>query len=472
MRRAGFLVLSLSLALPMAAQAQKPSSSMHTRSIENYLREARNTAHPEDRSSALDNALEVGVEGMQRDADNPLLWFLLGQIYVEREEMLKADSALDKAEAMWPEYRKEAAPIRETAWVKAYNLGVRALQSGDTAQAKEEFSRATLIFDGRPEAFVSLAGLQTMAGELEEAAAAYRRAIEIVQDPSTAELGEEIRTAWAEREEVATFNLARILADQEKYLEAAQLFEKFVERYPANVQARVNTALMYTQAGRAEDAARIYTDLLDQPGLDDVDYFNLGVGLYRADEHAQAATAFSKSVAANPYSRDALFNLGQAQFAHANELLEAGDTTAAVQVFVDLGKTAEQLIALDPAGQPAYMMLAQSQRTRVDLGGEAALRQAVLATLEKANALPFRVENVRMQVDGGTATISGSVVNGATLAAGTNATLQFVIVDRAGAELASKTVSVPLGAADEGVTFETEVPVSGTVAGWKYTIVE
>lgn len=470
MRRAALLALTLVLGAPLAAQAQRPSNSMHTRSIENYLREVRNTAHPEDRRTAFQNALEVGVEGMERDASNPKLWFLLGQVHAEMGDLLKADSAFDRAESLYPEYAAEIAPMRESAWVQAYNTGVRNLQGGDEAAAMEAFQNAAMIFDGRPEALISLAALRNNAGQHAEAIAAYREALEIVHDPAVAEMSEEIRTQWAESEEIATFNLARLLANREEYLEAAELFEEFSARNPGNVQAQVNTALMYTQAGRAEDATRIYSALLGMSGLDEIDFLNIGIGLYRADRHEQAAEAFAKSVAANPYSRDAVFNLGQAQFAYANELLEAGDTAGALDVYTALGETAEQLLAIDPGTQPGYMMLAQSQRTRADLGNEPSLRQAALATLQKANALPFRVESVRMELEDGTATLTGSVINGETLEAGTEARLQVILVDRSGAELATKAVAVPLGAAGEAAAFDVEIPVTGEVAGWKYTI--
>lgn len=471
MRRSALMVVGLALTAPAAVQAQQePSNTLHTRSMTLYLTEARNAGHPDDKTSALDKALEVGIEATREDAGNPQVWFLLGQVQLEKGNLAAADSALDRAEELWPEYRQETAPLRENAWVQAYNQGVHALQGGDQAAATAAFQRAAAIFDGRPEALLSLASLQAGAGRTDEAAESYRQALAIVRGPGAAELSEEVKAEWLESEEIAAFNLARLLADQQQFDEAAQIFAEFSERHPENVQAKVNLGLMFSQAGRGEDAAQIYADLLQQPGLDEIDYFNLGVGLYRAEQPERAAAAFAKAVEANPYGRDALYNLAQAQFAHASDLLEAGDTAAAVTVFTALGETAQQLVALDPAAQQGYMLLAQSQRSRAQLGGEAALRDAALATLEKANELPFRVESVRMEIDNGTATISGSVVNGATLAAGTEARLVVSVVDRSGAELGSQTIAVPLGEQDAPVAFSAEIPVQGEVAGWKYTL--
>jgi tetratricopeptide (TPR) repeat protein len=471
MRRSALMVVGLALVLPATVQAQQePSNTLHTRSMTLYLTEARNAGHPDDKASALAKALEVGLEGAREDADNPQVWFLLGQVQLEKGDLAAADSALDRAEALWPDYRQETAPLREAAWVQSYNQGVHALQGGDQATALAAFQRAVDIFDGRPEALLSLASLQAAAGRGEQAAESYRQVLTIVRGPGAAQLSDEVKAEWLESEEVAAFNLARLLADQQQFEEAARVFAEFSERHPDNVQAKVNLGLMYSQAGRGEDAAQIYADLLEQPGLDEIDYFNLGVGLYRAEQPARAAAAFAKAVEANPYGRDALYNLAQAQFAHASDLLEAGDTAAAVTAFAALGATAEQLLALDPAAQQGYMLLAQSQRSRAQLGGEAALRDAALATLEKASQLPFRVESVRMETDDGKATISGSVVNGATRAAGTEARLVVTVVDRSGAELGSQTVAVPLGEQDTPVAFSAEIPVQGEVAGWKYTL--
>lgn len=472
MRRSALLILAAALAMPAAVEAQKkPSNSLHTRSMTLYLTEARNSSHPDDKRAALAKALEVGLEGAQKDGDNPQVWYLLGQTYLEQGDLAGADSAFTRAEEIWPDYRAETEVLRETAWVNAYNQAVRALQDGDDAAALEAFTRAVNIYEGRPDALLSLAQLQARTNDAAAAEESYRRALAIIRGADTETLDEKLAAEWAESEEVAAFNLARLLADQEKYDAAATIFEEFAARHPQNVQARVNQALMYSQANQAERAAEIYAQLLEQPGLDEIDYFNIGIGLYRADQHDQAATAFRKSVEANPYGRDAVFNLGQAQFAQANARLVAGDTTGAVAAFAALGETAKELLALDPGSEQAYMMLAQSQRSRAELGGEATLRQDALATLEKANALPFRVNDVRVEMGDGVATVTGSAVNGATLAAGTEGRIQFFLVDRAGAELASQTIAVPLGAQDAAVEFTAEIPVDGEVAGWKYEIV-
>ncbi len=469
MRRSALIMLGLALAMPATVQAQsRPSTTLHTRSLTLYLTEARNAGHPDDKKSAIEKALEIGREGTTKDADNPQVWFLLGQVYLEQGDVAAADSAFDQAEALWPEYAAETAPMRENAWINAYNLGVRALQGEDQAGAMAAFQQAVEVFDGRPEALLSLASLQAAAGQNDAAVASYREALEIIRGPGAEALDAEVRAQWAEHEEVAAFNLARVLADQERYEEAAEVFQAFQERHPEHVQAQVNLALMYTQAGRQEDAARIYAALIEQPGLDEIDYFNIGVGLYRADNAPQAAAAFRKAVAANPYGRDALYNLAQAQFAHATALLDAGDTATAVQVFTELGATAQQLTALDPNSQQVYMLLAQSQRSRADLGGEAGLRDAALATLEKANLLPFRVEGVRMELSEGGATVSGAIVN-TTSEPGSEAGLQITLVDRTGAELGTATVTVQLAAAEAPAPFTVEIPVQGDVAGWTYT---
>src|SRR5690606_27425996 len=83
MRRSALLILAAALAMPAAVEAQKkPSNSLHTRSMTLYLTEARNSSHPDDKRAALAKALEVGLEGAQKDGDNPQVWYLLGQTYL------------------------------------------------------------------------------------------------------------------------------------------------------------------------------------------------------------------------------------------------------------------------------------------------------------------------------------------------------------------------------------------------------
>src|SRR3990172_522559 len=106
MKRIGKLLVATLLVLPVAAQAQRPGSTMQTRSSELYLDRAEKNTREDDKAKLFAQALEMATKGVQADAGNSKTWFVLGKVYAATGDAIGADTAFTKAETMWPEYKK------------------------------------------------------------------------------------------------------------------------------------------------------------------------------------------------------------------------------------------------------------------------------------------------------------------------------------------------------------------------------
>lgn len=478
----GAMVLAM-LAVPAALQAQrKPSNSMHTRSADVYLERAKGTSREEDRIDLLNKALEALEPARQQDADNPRVWLLIGQAQARLGNAAAADSAFDKAESLWPEYTKEIEPERLTLWVNLYNRGVGAVQEGRYDEALTLLESADRIYRGRPEAVLSLGSLYVQQGNLAKAEAAFRAALEITQGPAAANVQEADRARWAEQEKTAASRLARLLDQLGRRDDAVAVHRSYVEKHPDDNGAKAELAAALAKAGKADEAAAIYEQLMTGADLTDIEWFNAGVGLYGAERFDMAAKAFRKSIEKNPYSRDAYYNLGQTLYAASSELEEQRAAAAEPQkaelnqklqtLMNELIQVSDKIREFDPNFRNALMMKAHAQRTLGDVAADTAAKKEwqdkVVATLGEAEKMSFEVSNVAVRAGEGTVTVSGRVTN-LNLPAGQSITLTFTLLSETGATIATVPVSVTAAEANAGTEFNVEAKTESPVAGWKYT---
>jgi tetratricopeptide (TPR) repeat protein len=482
MKRIGGLTLAIALSMPAAAHAQKkPSNSMATRSAELYLEQAKKASSTDKKTELLDKVLEVLAPGMETDADNPRVWLLAGQAYARKGDFAGADSAFDRAETLYPDYAEEIDPERLDLWIRRYNAGVAAIQANSHDDAIRHFEDANRVYDKRPDAFLSVASLYARKGDLAAAEKAYRSALDVIRGPASKSLGPDVAKEWRESEDLASTQLAQILADQGGYDEAAKIYRALIEKQPDNAQARSNLAVVLSKGGHPEEASKIYAELLARPDLNETALFNIGVGLYRAEQYEGASQAFRKVVAANPTSHDGLYNYGQAIYARIGELDRARAaatgtdadrlTTQVIGANRELLEVAGKLREIDPNNRIAAMMLAQAQRSMGELEKDPAAaeewKKKVLATLEQAENMPFGISDTRIETLDGTVRLTGSLTN-AKLPAGQQVTIEFTFLDATGAAVATQSVTVAAPAPESAVDFTVEAKTDRTVTRWKY----
>ncbi|RMH13785.1 MAG: tetratricopeptide repeat protein, partial [Gemmatimonadetes bacterium] len=392
-------------------------------------------------------ALQISLDGIAADPDNPQSYFHAGVAYLGLKQYAQADSMLDKAEWIWPEYIEQIEPFRENAWIQAYNDALGRIEAGDERGAAELFEMANLVYDKRPEAYLNLGNTYANMGEFEKSVEAYRKAIEVVERPeSKEERDEETYQQWQRYRLNAKLNMAQMLLLNDRAEEAIDLYNEILEEDPDNKTARSNLAVAMAQTGQSEAALGIYEELLNNPEASVLDLYNAGVGMYQAENFEGAATAFEKVVERSPMNRDALQNLAQ--------------TLAISEQWERLAPYAKRLVELDPYNEFAYRFYA---RALVATGEE----QEAVAQMEKMQALPFTVDNMQFR---GAGRIAGSILN-KSMEPGTEVTLRFHFYDEAGNEIGTQDVTVTLGAQDTQEVFQLKYEGEGELAGYGYEVV-
>jgi tetratricopeptide (TPR) repeat protein len=479
------LLFALVMLAPAVAQAQtRPSSSSQTNSAELYLDRARRSNRDDEKRDLVQKALEHSLAAIKAKADNPKGYLLAGRTYALLGDALAADSMFDRAEQLWPDYTKETETDRIQLWIRAYNAGIVAARDNNQDEALKHFENATHIFDKRPGAHLNIAQIYARKQDNEKAINAYRTALQIIAKPENRQgLKPEEVKQWSELEETATFNIAQLLATTGKNEDALRAYQEFIARNPNNSMANLNLAVVLTRMDRTAEAAKVYNELLAMD-LSDIDFFNVGVGLYKANQHAQAAEAFRKTIAKNPYMRDAHYNLAQAVYGLATELEEQKMKTTGAAVkpiddkliayYQEIGELAEKLRGIDPANRNLLALQTRAYRGLSDLHSDVAVqtewKNKLLAALTANDAMTFMVENLTLTSGAGEVSLSGGIVN-LKATVGQPAKIRVHFIARDGSTIESQDVTVSLPEVQGATPFKATIKTDKPVAGWKYEVI-
>jgi tetratricopeptide (TPR) repeat protein len=481
MARIGKLLVVALLVAPVAAQAQKPGNTLQTRSASLYLDQAEKAQNPADKQKFLKHALDKALEGVTKNADNPKSWFTLGQVYAVQGDALGADSAFDKAETMWPDYVNESEEPRFRAFAMAFNEGVAAIQEKNNEEAIAKLEAANAVYGKRPAASLNLGSLYVSLNQLDKAGAAFEHALEILRGPERKTLNEAESKQWAQWEEAAAFNYAQILASTGKYDEAVKAYQDYLAGNPDNLTAKSSLAEVYVRMGKQEEASKVYQELLSGD-LSDDDFFQVGVGLFRGNQYAQAADAFRKVIAKNPSSRDAHYNLAQAIHSQVQDLEDARAKAAAGEtktldaqlkpMYEELQVVTEKARSFDPNNRTLLALLARGYRGMADVDVKAATdwKNRTLEVMKAHQALPIEITDIAMVVsEEGEAKITGKLAN-LNATEGQPIKLTFSFLGKDGKVLGTQDVTVTVPKAEGQADFNTSLKATEPVGGWKYEV--
>ena len=428
-------------------ESQEPRMSRYTAISEIEIQDAQGIEDDSLRDIAYREALQTINDGLAEQNNNPTAFLHLGIVNTKLKDYVGADLAFDQAEALYPDYVDEdggTGAYRHTAWFDAYNDALLRLEAEDAEGAVELFRMANMLYGNRVEAYLnigrSLAGLGDIEGSIE----GWRNAIAVIESPDGTPGDDVTREQWdTDYWIMSQSNLGRLLPTVGRPEEAVVVLETILERYPDNAEARSSLALALAQAGQGGDALSVFDEILASEDAAPLDYFNVGVSMYGADEMDRAVLAFEKTIARSPMYRDAVQNLAQTL-----NLLE--DYEAQVP-------HSEKLVDLDPFNDYAQLM---HIRALVQVGRE----PDAVAALEVMQALPFVIDNLRLQPSATGCSITGEAINKA-LEPGTSITLRFTFYDDDGNSVGTAdtevTVTVPDVAHAFDVTFDGETQVLG-----------
>jgi tetratricopeptide (TPR) repeat protein len=418
-----------------------------------YLKTGIETGVPANRARVLSSGEKVLLEAINQSGQekNPAAWYYLGRIYLQQGDIVGADTAFTKAEALAPACKKDISDVRYAGWVPLVNAGINFTKAQKNDSALVLFRQANTIYRDKPMAY-SAAAVILANNKMDDSALVY---LQKTIDIATA-------ANMAEDRNQATFNLAAVLQRENKNEEAIAALERYLGWVPGDIEAKKALATLYRSTGKVDKAKALEQELLATPGagqgtggaaaVGTEDINNIGVNLYNEKKYAEAAAAFEKAVAVEPYNRDALSNLS--------------NTYLALKNGPKLTATAERLVAIEPLSENSLKLLGEGNRQSKKIDNAVKIAEKVLA-------LPINVEVTNFAPTGKgaklTATVTGRPAQtpaGKPLPAAPMV-LVFEFLDPKGTPVTSQEAQIPALAA--GATHEITLDAQGAgIDAWRY----
>lgn len=253
------------------------------------------------------------------------------------------------------------------------NLALAFQEDGRLEEAAAHYRRAIEIRPDYAPAYNNLGVMQRSVGLVDQAIATYQQALAIKGDyPDAhynlanallernrpAEAAEHFKIALKSIPEAASAsnNLGIALAAQNKTDDAIAAFRAAVAAEPASPIAHRNLADALESAGKVDEAIAEFRSAIELDPKDPTAHYNLAVVLLEAGRHAEAIPELRAVLALAPDEVDAHNNLGIA-------LASTGDLDGAIKQF-------RQALTIDPRSAAARANLEATERSRVEAGSK------------------------------------------------------------------------------------------------------
>jgi hypothetical protein len=439
-------------------------SNFRLNGAEQHILAAAASKFDDDRRNRIADAQRLLEETARAGgADVATLWYLFGQMYLLKHDLVGADSAFTKVEAITdPECKRDIMRRRRNEWIPLQNAGVELMSAGNPDSALTVFRRGGIIYRGEPYAFLNMATIFVNRDQNDSAIFYFRAAAHSTDDRRS----EEAR-------QTALFNAARLLhraaldsasiraeaqqrgvpdsaVENARLLLALAAYQDVLRMHPRDLPAQASLAGVLGSLHRTEEARAVYDSMLAHAdSMSSFDLFEAGVALFRQQRYDLTARAIELGLTKNRCQRDALFNLANAHFA-------ARDS-------VHLLDAARRLVAVDSMNRGSLRLLAVGLQKNGD-------PQGTLRVLMKTDSLPWEITIVRFEGGDSTATVRGVVSNLQDKSLpGFRLTIEFV--NAACEVVASQPVNVPdLNAnTGAGASYDFSLTASGRgIVAWKY----
>jgi tetratricopeptide (TPR) repeat protein len=440
------------------AQCNIKPNHFKVASAAGYIKAAIETDVPENKVRILGQAEKVDLEAIQQNGQdkNPAAWYYLGRVYLMQGKLAPADSALTKAQQMAPDCAKDIDVYRRNAWVALLNAGSKFEEDKNTDSAFALYRQANSIYRGSPIGFYRAASIWNDKGQPDSAAYYFGLAAAAVPSNATDTTDVKYRNNSA-------FSQGVLLLNDKKFDQAAPVFEQYLKWVPNDAQAKRGLAAAYRGLGQNDKASALDKEVAASggasggapgagggAGTDDV--MSVGISLFKDKKYAEAASAFEKVVAAEPYNRDALSSL-------ANTYLALGNGPKLLE-------TSQRLVAIEPMSESALKLLGEGYRQSKKVDDAVKTAEQVLALPANVRAASFATQGTGASL---TLTVTGRAAQtpaGKPIApAAVPVTVEFI--NASGQPVATQEATIP--AVTTGASQDVKVDAQGAgIAAWRY----
>jgi tetratricopeptide (TPR) repeat protein len=465
-------MLAGSAAIPAAAQQAAPNSrvmaALPTRYVPpecelkpghfkvssgaTYLKTGIETEIPDNRSRALASGSKVILEAIQKNGQekNPAAWYYLGRIYLQQGDLAGADSSFSKAESLSPACKADISKVRSTGWIPLVNAGVEFAKKQQNDSALALFRQANSIYRDKPAAFLNAGVIFANANQTDSAIVYWEKAAEIAE-----------RINATEDRNVATRNLGAMYQRANRHEDGVRTLERYLGWVPNDTEVKRALATSYRATGQTEKAVALEKEVGAAPAAPAgpasvaggaASAMNSAISLYNAKKYQEAAAAFEKVVASEPYNRDALFGLANSYIGLKNG--------------PKLAETAARLVEIEPMNDEIVRMLANGQRM-------AKKETAANKTATQVLGMPLTVSITQFAPTASGAGLTGTATGreaqtstGKPITA-KPVTLIVEFIDTKGTVIANQEVQIPALKPGQSQPIEAKAEGAGITA-WRY----
>lgn len=411
-----------------------------------YLKTGIETEVPANQARALSSGHNVLVEAIQKDRQekNPAAWYYLGRIYLQQGDIVGADSALTKAEALAPDCKQDIGKVRYSGWVPLVNAAINFTKEQKNDSALALLRQANTIYRDKPMAYLNAGVIFANAGQTDSAIMYWQKAAEIAE-----------RTNAVEDRNVATRNLGAMYQRANRHQDAVPILEKYLTWVPNDVEVKRALASSYRATGQNDKAQVLEREVGAPPaaaGPASSGPMAAAIKLYNEKKYDQAAAAFEQVVASEPYNRDALFGLANAYIGLKNG--------------PKLAQTAARLAAIEPLNEEVLRMLANGQRMAKKETQANKTAMQVLSLPTTITVTEFAPTAAGATISGTAAGREGQTAQGKPVAP-TPITLVVEFLDSKGTVVANQELQIPALKPGESHPIEAKGQGAG-IAAWRY----
>ncbi|HMA40108.1 MAG TPA: tetratricopeptide repeat protein [Gemmatimonadales bacterium] len=523
----GLVIGTLVLASALAGQGWVPAKcdikpgNYLVNSAVLYLKNAAQTRFDDQKKKDLSDANRSLTQALTSGGQdkNPAAWYYLGRYYVIQNDAYGADSAFDRAEALFPACKDDIWLFRRNAlWVPAFNAGVAALNAQQYDSAVAAFRRAAVVYDEEPQGLTTLAtAFFNMPAETYLPESTFRRMNPAVPDSQfQAAYDAATRTRYdsaakyfrlgivaaqdpkfARERSDAMFNLANSFYAAQRYDSAASGYAEYLKVMPNDAQALARLGDVLQTAGQKDSAMSVYATIIAHAdSMDALSLFNAGVSIYngappfpdtvrvsadcrrsrapgrtpaqrrlivaQCDSVAADSVKKREATAAQNYSLAAqAFEAGLAHNAQSRDgLFNLANAYLALRQPDKMLPVAQRLVAIDPMNRNSVRLVAQAWALKSR--SDSALHYVTLSD----SLLPVDVTVASFAPGEQNVSLSGLIANYHS-SPSTPLTLVFEFLDASGKVVATQTVDVPAIPAEGNHAFQTQAIGAGIIA-WRY----
>jgi tetratricopeptide (TPR) repeat protein len=438
-------------------QCELKSGHFKVSSGATYLKTGIETDVPENKRRVWESGRKVLLEAIEKNgqAQNGAAWYYLGRIYLVEGDVTGADTAVAKAVKLAPQCAKDLQNYVQNGWAALMRAGNDFEEKKNLDSAMVMYRQAALLNPSSPVTHYYMARVLSDQGQQDSAATHYGLAAKAAEGTTD--------TAMVKVRNQSAFNEGAIYLNAKKYPQAIAAFERYLQWVPNDAEAKRGLAGAYRAAGQPDKAQVLEKELVAAGaagggagaaggGAGTQDLMTVGINLYNDKKYSEAAAAFEQVVAAEPYDRDALFNLA--------------NTYLAMKDGAKLLPTAEKLAAIEPMNETAVKMVGEGykQTKKVD---------EAVKVAEKVLAMPVDIKVTNFAATGSGATWTATATGRAAQTASGKplppapVTLTVEFIDAKGTVVSTQDAAIP--ALKANAAHELKVQGQGAgIAGWRY----